>query len=190
MVYGCALDRGVLQTSPVERIRPRVLAPRDRVATEQELGIIWRALSDIVAAGESLPERLPGQSHRQRTGTNKPPSNRVASTRTLQLSILTLQRRGEIAGIHERDIDWDQRVWTIPALNNKERRIGKTPLSAQALTVLREAFAAASLYTLAPSPSMRKCYRGDCVKGPAAGCLSYNDNPTIGPPLDSVLALK
>jgi len=142
LVYGYALDRELLQTSPVERIRPRVLAPRDRVATEQELGVIWRALSEIVVAGESLPERLPGQSHRQRTGAIKPRSNGVASARALQLAILTLQRRGEITSIHARDIDWDQRIWTIPALNKKERRIGKTPLSARAVTVLREAFSA------------------------------------------------
>lgn len=151
-IYGFALDRELVDASPVDRVKPRVLAARDRVATAQEMGVIWRRLCEEVEEGERRPNTSVGRSHLQLTGAIKARSSGVCSARALQLAILTLQRRGEVCAIHARDVDWQDQVWTIPALNKKERRLGKTPLSPQASAVLRAAFKASQCEWAFPNP--------------------------------------
>ena len=54
----------------------------------------------------------------------------------LRLLSLTLLRPGEVAKAEWSEIDFDNRVWTIPAAKMKMRRDHQVPLSPQALNVL------------------------------------------------------
>jgi integrase len=54
--------------------------------------------------------------------------------------MLTLQRVGEVVGIHAREIDQGAKVWTIPAERTKNHRTHVVPLSDSALRVLGVAF--------------------------------------------------
>ena len=57
----------------------------------------------------------------------------------LQLVIFTACRVGEAAGATWDEIDWDARVWTIPASRTKQKARNVIPLSDAAMDVLRHA---------------------------------------------------
>src|SRR5262245_45143367 len=57
--------------------------------------------------------------------------------RALEFAILTAARRGEVLGARWDEIDFDSRVWTVPAVRMKAGREHKVPLSKGAIAVLR-----------------------------------------------------
>ena len=57
----------------------------------------------------------------------------------LRLLIFTALRSGEVRGATWNEIDFDSRVWTVPAERMKTKRPHRVPLSEQAVAVLREA---------------------------------------------------
>ena len=63
------------------------------------------------------------------------PGTRLA----FQFQVLTAARAAEVRKATWDRIDWEQRVWTIPAEHMKAGRRHRVPLSRQALAVLREA---------------------------------------------------
>jgi integrase len=54
----------------------------------------------------------------------------------LRFLILTAARSGEVREMRWSEVDWDARVWTIPAERMKARRLHRVPLSDAALGVL------------------------------------------------------
>ena len=88
---------------------------RERVLGDAELKAIWNA------AGEFASEQAT-------TGL------------AIQFALLTLQRGGEIAGIHTGEINQATRAWTIPSERTKNHHTHVVPLSDQALEVLRAAY--------------------------------------------------
>lgn len=59
----------------------------------------------------------------------------------IQLAMLTLQRRGEVAAMRIPEIDFGASVWTIPAEKTKAGRVTAVPLCATAIALIREAIA-------------------------------------------------
>lgn len=57
----------------------------------------------------------------------------------LQFQVLTAARAAEVRQATWDEIDWEQRVWNVPAEHMKAGREHRVPLSSQALGVLREA---------------------------------------------------
>jgi integrase len=57
---------------------------------------------------------------------------------TLRFLVLTCARTAEVTGARWREIDWDERTWTVPAARTKANRDHVVPLSTGALAVLRE----------------------------------------------------
>ena len=51
--------------------------------------------------------------------------------------MLTLQRGGEVAGIHADEINRFSRIWTIPGERTKNHHTHVVPLSYQAIRVLQ-----------------------------------------------------
>ena len=92
---------------------------RDRVLFDHELRTIWRAFA--------APQEFAGPTMSPATGI------------ALQLALVTLQRRGEIAQMHTREFDLDQRLWTIPASRTKNKRVQVVPLSDQAVLLIQQA---------------------------------------------------
>ncbi|WP_322868288.1 tyrosine-type recombinase/integrase [Bradyrhizobium ottawaense] len=56
----------------------------------------------------------------------------------LELCILTAARSGEVLGMHWSEIDFDKKLWTVPAGRMKAGRVHRVPLPARAITILRQ----------------------------------------------------
>lgn len=106
-LFNWAKGRDIVQANPIDGIKPPAPEkPRDRVLTDDEIALFWQATGDM------------GQPFGQ----------------LFRLCLLTGQRRGEIAGMTDREIkgDW----WTIPAARSKNGDEHTVPLSEAAREVL------------------------------------------------------
>ncbi len=120
-LYTFAQRNEIVETNPVQFVTVTGINARERVVNDDELRTIWQALTppiEIEGASISL-----GVAH------------------AIQLSLVTLQRRGEIAGMQLSEIDQDKRIWTIPAPRTKNGRTHVVPLSALAMEIIDEALA-------------------------------------------------
>jgi integrase len=60
-----------------------------------------------------------------------------AAARALEFTILTAARTGEVIGATWGEVDFEARLWTIPAERMKAGRVHRVPLSAPALMILQ-----------------------------------------------------
>lgn len=56
----------------------------------------------------------------------------------LEFCILTAARSGEVLGLRWSEIDFDKKIWTVPASRMKAGREHRVPLSTRAISILRE----------------------------------------------------
>lgn len=90
--FNWAVRRELVPVNPIARaVAPPKLAARDRALTDAELGTVWRA-----------------------AGKLGPPFAGM-----IQLLVLTLQRRGEVAGMRWSELSEDRSIWTLPAARTK-----------------------------------------------------------------------
>ncbi len=82
--------------------------------------------------------------------------------RILRLMIVTAQRKGEVMGIRELEIDRERNLWVLPADRAKNGREHLIPLSATALRILAEAGPNKTGY-LFPSRLTSEPYRGQSI---------------------------
>lgn len=109
----------MVDVDPSHFVQVDSYVPRERLLLEEELRGIWRVLNDQPAL-----ERL-----------------KVTRSRAIALMLcaVTLQRRGEVAGIDIGEIDPIARTWTLPAGRTKNGRSHTVPLSDEALALIEEA---------------------------------------------------
>jgi integrase len=102
---------------------------RRRVLSDAELKSLWAGLTD------------PGALRINREGAK---DGRVYLSRqtaiALQLAMLLLQRRGEVAGMAASEVDLDQATWLIAAERMKGRRQHLVPLPSEAVKLIKEAW--------------------------------------------------
>jgi integrase len=55
----------------------------------------------------------------------------------LEFCILTAARSGEVLGLRRSEIDFDKKIWTVPASRMKAGREHRVPLSARTVTILK-----------------------------------------------------
>jgi integrase len=60
------------------------------------------------------------------------------SALALELCILTAARSGEILGMRWSEVDFDKKIWTVPAARMKAAREHRVPLSLRAIVILRK----------------------------------------------------
>jgi integrase len=122
-----AFNFGIMQEAvdrnPAILINVRRWRDRERVLSDEELRLIWTACR--------APHEIDGLSLASGTAL------------ALQLAMVTLQRGGEVCGIHAREIDRDGRLWIIPGERTKNHRTHVVPLPDAALEILASAFALA-----------------------------------------------
>jgi integrase len=107
-LYGWAVERGYADDNPVRFTgRPVAEASRDRVLSDQELGLVYRH------AGQGDYGAI------------------------VRLLALTGQRREEVGGMLWSEIDLDNSVWSIGAGRTKNGLPHDVPLSSTALAVLK-----------------------------------------------------
>ncbi|NKB59039.1 MAG: tyrosine-type recombinase/integrase [Alphaproteobacteria bacterium] len=110
-MFNFAIDRDILETSPCHRVKPP--APetsKDRYLTLDEVRLFWNRLD---TAPLDTKTRL-----------------------ALKLTLVSLQRSGEILGIHIRELDLDNAVWIIPKERTKNMQSHLVPLSPLALEII------------------------------------------------------
>ncbi len=62
-----------------------------------------------------------------------------ATKLALEFAVLTAGRSGEVRGARWEEIDWEERIWTVPGERMKAKIAHRVPLSGRALDILREA---------------------------------------------------
>lgn len=108
-LFRWAVGRGYLDTNPMEGLpKPRSGGSRDRVLSDDELHLLWRA-SDILG-----PQFGP----------------------VMKLLAYTGQRKSEIACGFWSEIDLQEGVWKLPATRTKNKQPHRVPLSKPVLEIL------------------------------------------------------
>lgn len=108
-LFAWAASRDIIKASPCLGVKPP--APprsRDRVLSDAELRVVWRAADAIGFPFGAM----------------------------VKLLILTGQRRNEVAEMCWGEIDLSRALWTIPAARAKNKREHEVPLSTAAVAVL------------------------------------------------------
>lgn len=117
--YGRWLE--ILDHDPSHFVETDAWESRDRVLAESELRAIWQVLDN--------------------------PSKRIDAkineglAAAIKLCALTLQRRGEVAGIALAEIDIPSRLWILPGARTKNKRAHAVPLAPQAIHIIQSAMA-------------------------------------------------
>ena len=108
-IFTWAVDRGILDASPIERLKPPVKErSRDRVLANPELGAIWRASDALGWPWAPI----------------------------FKLLVLTAARKSEVAGLRWAEVDPERRLWVKPAARTKAGRVHELPLADPALAII------------------------------------------------------
>tara|TARA_R110002110_G_scaffold415807_1_gene656420 strand:+ start:36170 stop:36727 length:558 start_codon:yes stop_codon:yes gene_type:complete len=126
-LFNFACERGILEQTPMNRLRKTVEIPRDRVLYNSEIKLIWHNL-DVIGVH---------------------PLTSIA----LKFMLVTGQRAGEVTHIEWSEIDFDKNLWLIPADKSKNGRSHTVPLTNLSLALLTQTKTISSNACLAfPSP--------------------------------------
>jgi integrase len=136
-MFRFAVGQAILEISPCDQVEaPSSENERDRALSDDEIMLLWRTLD---------------------TAQMEPNARRI-----LRLMLVTGQRKGEVMGIHEQEIDTKKRLWVLPTSRAKNGREHLIPLSAAALRILAEAGPNEAGY-LFPSRFTGEPYRGQSI---------------------------
>lgn len=114
-MFAFAIERGVLESTPVLHIKQLREETRERVLTDDEIRHLWLSTS---------PEA---------SGTHP------VLKQALRLLLLTGARATEVCGLRWNEVDLDAATWTLPADRSKNGLSHTVPLAKPALAILREA---------------------------------------------------
>jgi integrase len=126
----CVQEEMIDANPMVGLARPLALVSRDRLLDEPGLRLVW---------GIALEGAEPRRQGYLNVGLAARPEPVMALA--IQLLMLTLTRRNEVAGARKEEFDLDAALWVIPAERAKANHQHVVPLSPQALDVLAAAFA-------------------------------------------------
>jgi integrase len=107
-LFNWAIDRDLIDVSPMPRSAPAPETKRDRVLTDDEIRIVWRAFDSVGW-----------------------PFGPIA-----KLLLLTGARLTEISEGRWSEIDLEAKTWTIPATRTKNKRPHEIPLSDTAVGII------------------------------------------------------
>jgi integrase len=108
-LFNWALDRDLINASPMPKSAPALETARARVLSDEEVRLAWRAFEQV-----GWPFGTIGK-----------------------LLLLTGARRDEIAEGTWGEIDFEAKAWTIPATRTKNQEAHEIPLSGIALEILK-----------------------------------------------------
>ncbi|RYG85477.1 MAG: site-specific integrase [Alphaproteobacteria bacterium] len=128
-IYAWGIAEGRVHHNPAAEVTaPVEERSRDRVLADDELQTLWAGLQDISGLRQARAD-----------GKSEPLTVSRAVRIAIQLCLLTMQRRGEVARMRVRDLDFEKRTWTIPAEMTKAGRQHVVPLTARAVDLIEEA---------------------------------------------------
>jgi integrase len=136
-MFNFAVGQAIIEVSPCDKVEaPSAENTRERSLSEDEIRLLWRTLE---------------------TASMEPNARRI-----LRLMLATGQRKGEVMGLHLQEVDFDKRLWILPASRAKNGREHMIPLSPLARQILAEA-PANELGYLFPSTMTGLPYRGQSI---------------------------
>jgi hypothetical protein len=103
-MFNFAIERGVLEHSPVLRVKASPEAPRERILSDGEICGLWEATGE---------------------GSRMAPATRLA----LRVLLLTGQREDEVCGMERSEVDLQDGLWTIPGSRVKNKMTHTVPLA-------------------------------------------------------------
>lgn len=122
-----------LTSSPVTALKPKdligVKQARTHILADDELRAIWEACSGGYAAPKEGKTRVRSPVAQKEMGYPYGP--------LLRLLILTGQRENEVAGMTWAEVDFEKKIWAIPAVRMKGRRAHEVPLAPDAVALLK-----------------------------------------------------
>jgi integrase len=114
-----AVQHEYLDANPLDGMtKPAEATSSDRVLSDDEIHKLWNGLPKSLAKS-------------------------VQCQRIIKLALTTAQRVGEVAGIVRSELDLKAREWRLPASRVKNNHAHVVPLSDLAITIIKEAMAAA-----------------------------------------------
>lgn len=124
--YG--LTRHIIEQNPARVLKPKDFSatanrPRDRALSILELRKLWKALDQAITAPEGIASTS---------------AMTKVTTTAIKMLIVTGARRGEVAAMQWDEIDFVERIWTLPSSKTKNRQSHKIYLSAIAIQLLEE----------------------------------------------------
>lgn len=135
-LYNFAMRNDLVEKNPVQFVAVAALPSRERVLAEKELKLVWNTFQP--------PVKIEG----------------LGTTPTvcyiILLAIVTLQRRGEVAGMTTDELDLENKLWIIPSTRTKNYRTHAVPLSDLAIELIQKALSvrnSESVYVF-PSPKL------------------------------------
>ena len=136
-MFRFAIGQAMIEISPCDQVDPPSSEnERDRALSDEEIRLFWQTLDTISV---------------------EPNVRRI-----LRLMLATGQRKGEIISLHARELDFEKRLWVLPADRAKNGREHLIPLSNLTLQILTEAPSNESGY-LFPSGPKGLPYRGESI---------------------------
>jgi integrase len=109
-----AVARGDLDHNPLDGMRkPATSKPRERALSDDEIRTLWHSLPTALA---------------------KSPICQAI----IKLCLVTVQRVGEIAGMHRDELDLSHRLWSLPGSRTKNAHPHLVPLSDLAIEIISE----------------------------------------------------
>lgn len=160
-IYNFAIREDLVTGNPVAGVSAIAdETPRERTLDDDEIRKVWRALED--PTGLSLVER----------GEARPLMVGEAVRIALRLSFLTIQRRGEVAGMRRSELRLDEGLWIIAKERAKNGKAHVVPLSSDAVALVRTALRLhpPSMESDAVFPSPKSALLGQPIDG---GALSH-----------------
>jgi integrase len=107
-LFTWGMGAGLVENNPViGTVRPKTSPPRERVLSDQELAVIWKAAPDDDFG------------------------------KIVKLLMATGQRRSEVGGCCWPEIDDEHGTWTIPAERTKNKREHTLPLASLAMDIIK-----------------------------------------------------
>jgi integrase len=109
-MFNWCIGNEIVAASPITGLKaPSKATSRDRVLSDEELRLVWKAADNAGTVYAAL----------------------------VRLLILTGQRRGEVAGMRWDELDLDNRIWKLPGERTKNSRPHDVPLSKEALAIIK-----------------------------------------------------
>jgi integrase len=125
-IFNWAITADIIESNPVYLVpAPGKEHQRDRVLTEDEIKSVWNAIDADKKDGDDLHKKA-----------------KTLSAGIMKLRLLTAQRGAEVMSMEWDELDTAMGWWTIPGEKTKNGLSHRVPLTAPALTILKEMKAA------------------------------------------------